>query len=367
MFPYEWIYHRLAQRSVASARKTLLLDQPQSKLGYPKKEAVHVDGEFSLLGRTAYAQNDAYLEIVSPDSDNQWSIIFILGWILLCALFGVSFWYGMGVHPLLFDHLIIYGPSDIGNWDWGDIVFAWSLAFPFGACFSFVLYHMLWKMGGFTLFYHPLRGRIRFNRKTRKVYVLRPDDCGGNAVLDWDRMVANLNWLPYDPFFKRTNKAFRPGGTCLVLHHPADDPHDTSCKGEDTIFVGVNALAEMQTTYNWEYIRRYMEDGPGNNGIPKHIRHTSTTFCGMRSANQFCLETMEGISSYWIHMISQGTCWWPKFPKEWNSDSGLGEPEDRPVQTGAVMTALVYRAEGKLSKEDEALLMQAYGVDAPRP
>ena len=42
-------------------------------------------------------------------------------------------------------------------------------------------------------------------------------------------------------------------------------------------------------------------------------------------------------------MLSQMTCSWPRFPKEWHSDSGLGEPEDRPVQTGAVMTALVYR------------------------
>lgn len=28
-------------------------------------------------------------------------------------------------------------------------------------------------------------------------------------------------------------------------------------------------------------------------------------------------------------MLSQATCTWPRFPKEWQSDSGLGEPEDR--------------------------------------
>ncbi len=63
-----------------------------------------------------------------------------------------------------------------------------------------------------------------------------------------------------------------------------------------------------------------------------------------------------------FHMLSQITCSWPRFPKEWNSDSGLGEPEDKPVQTGAVMTALVYRSEGKLSLDDEVELLTHWGT-----
>jgi len=57
------------------------------------------------------------------------------------------------------------------------------------------------------------------------------------------------------------------------------------------------------------------------------------------------------------------TCSWPRFPKEWQSDSGLGEPEDRPVQTGAVMTALVYRAEGRLSPEDDVEFLTHWGTE----
>lgn len=60
--------------------------------------------------------------------------------------------------------------------------------------------------------------------------------------------------------------------------------------------------------------------------------------------------------------LVQSTCTWPSFPDEWRSNSGLGEPEFKPVQTGAVMTALVYRAEGKLSKEDSAELMRHWGT-----
>ena len=61
-------------------------------------------------------------------------------------------------------------------------------------------------------------------------------------------------------------------------------------------------------------------------------------------------------------MMSQVTCVWPRFPKEWESDSGLGEPEDRPVQTGAVMTAIVYRAQGRLSPEDNIEFLRHWGT-----
>lgn len=61
-------------------------------------------------------------------------------------------------------------------------------------------------------------------------------------------------------------------------------------------------------------------------------------------------------------LLVQPTCTWPCFPEEWRSDSGLGEPEVKPVQSGAVMTALVYRAEGKLSKEDAAKFMRHWGT-----
>ncbi|MDP1165822.1 hypothetical protein, partial [Klebsiella pneumoniae] len=43
-----------------------------------------------------------------------------------------------------------------------------------------------------TAFFTLARGRIRFNRLKRKIYVLRPRYCGGNVVIDWDKVVALL-------------------------------------------------------------------------------------------------------------------------------------------------------------------------------
>ncbi|MBB3009166.1 hypothetical protein [Cupriavidus alkaliphilus] len=60
--------------------------------------------------------------------------------------------------------------------------------------------------------------------------------------------------------------------------------------------------------------------------------------------------------------LAQSTCSWARFPKDWESDSGIGEPEERPVQAGAVMTAIVYRAEGKLANSDEVEFMRRWGT-----
>ena len=123
----------------------------------------------------------------------------------------------------------------------------------------------------------------------------------------------------------------------------------------------------------WEYIRRYMQDGPTVDKIPpnasanyKHVPRFVPadygTYCGMPSYAQYRLEVRPGFMEATFHMLSQMTCSWPKFPREWGSDSGLGEPEDRPVQTGATMTALVYRAKKKLSAVDEVELLTHWGT-----
>ncbi len=123
----------------------------------------------------------------------------------------------------------------------------------------------------------------------------------------------------------------------------------------------------------WEYIRRYMEEGPTVDQIPsnapsnymhvpRYLPQEYTTYCGKPSWRLYVLEQKPGFMEATCHMMSQVTCVWPRFPKEWESDSGLGEPEDRPVQTGAVMTAMVYRAQGRLSPEDNIEFLRHWGT-----
>ena len=109
-----------------------------------------------------------------------------------------------------------------------------------------------------------------------------------------------------------------------------------------------------------------VDDIPANapasfRSIPRYLPQNYTTFCGKPSGPQYTLEQRPDFIQTLCHMMAQMTCSWPRFPKEWQSDSGRGEPEDRPVQTGAVMTAMVYRDEGKLSPEDEVEFLTHWG------
>ncbi|CEJ17116.1 hypothetical protein WJ511_20815 [Ralstonia solanacearum] len=81
-------------------------------------------------------------------------------------------------------------------------------------------------------FFTYLRPRYRFNRTTRKVYVLRPKRYGGNVILDWDRVKAHVTWCApremtpdqIDDKFARQLRQERGGGPFgmrgLVLYWP---------------------------------------------------------------------------------------------------------------------------------------------------
>ena len=159
----------------------------------------------------------------------------------------------------------------------------------------------------------------------------------------------------------------------LALYHAPFDSSDQTAKGEDCIFVGPGLSGPQEAASLWEYIRQYMEVGPTVDhlpadasstykGIARYLHPDYTTYCGKPSRRQYQLEQKPGFMETSFHMMSQVTCSWPAFPKEWQSDSGVGEPEEKPVQAGAVMTALVYRAQGKLSKADEIEFLQHWGT-----
>ncbi|MDR2189412.1 MAG: hypothetical protein LBE62_15415 [Azonexus sp.] len=157
--------------------------------------------------------------------------------------------------------------------------------------------------------------------------------------------------------------ALAAGQHVLTLYHPPFDPDDPEAEGEDAFFVGPTLGSIEDIAPLWEYIRRYMQYGPGQKGIPEQADVADSIYCGKPSWSQFRMECNPYLLQTPFHMLSQVTCSWPKFPKEWESDSGIGEPEDNPVQTGAVMTAMVYRMQGKLSKTDEVELMRRYGTE----
>ena len=321
-----------------------------------------------IPGSCVFAQNEAYLELCNPGWAEQRIVMFGLLGMTAFSLLIIWMWYGFAVHPILFGHIFEVVRPSTRPADWGDYAFGWGLFFPLAVGAAFLIFAGFYYMGGRTLFFTYARGRIRFNRMTRKVYVLRPGYCGGNKVFDWDRLVALCDLSGGGR--KSTIKA-------LALYHPPLNPGDQPARGpaqeEDCIFVGCALPSYSAAAPFWEYIRRYMQDGPTVDKIPpnapvnyKHVPRFVPadygTYCGKPGYAQYRLEVRPGFMEATFHMLSQMTCSWPKFPKEWGSDSGLGEPEDRPVQTGATMTALVYRAKNKLTAADEVEFLTHWGT-----
>lgn len=364
MFNAEDSYARTRRKSREKAHLGLNLD---SQRHWRPDEPGSAEAIY-LPANCAYAQNDAYLELCNPGWEVQWRAVFGGFWVTLPALFVIWCWYGFAVHPLLFDRFILFWVNSpyLHDGDGIFIWFGWLLVFPLALGCMILLYGWYFGMGMRTGFGTHARGRVRFNRLTRKVYLLRPDFCGGNKIFEWSSLAALMSRVPDN--HPASSKIIGS----LVLYRPPTDPQDWS--SEDALFVGPSLyLGSVQAEPLWEYIRRYMEEGPTIDEIPQNppddFKQVARfppvrffTYCGLPSWAQYKSEMNPGFMETTCHMLSQATCNWPRFPKEWQSDSGLGEPEDRPVQTGAVMTALVYRAEGRLSPEDEVELMARYGT-----
>lgn len=372
MFQYELMFALAKRKSRERVRRCLQLGE--TRLWGTKERCAR---GVSVPGRAIYAQNDVYLETCNPIWEltgfRTFQIILVIPVVVAVWLF----WYGLGVHPLFTGNTYLFGQVDPIK---GDEAFTyamgWLLCFPSAITFSWVAYIILVSLGGtFTMFFSPLRGRIRFNRITRKVYVLRPSYAGGNRVFDWDRLQAIVDWLGYSYAFNENDIRNKRTNWFLVLYHPPTDPENPH--DEDAIMVGCESIFSGDVPRWWEYIRRYMEYGPSvdrirhgatanYSRIVRNVPQEYTTLCGKPNLLQLDMETGVGMYMGIFHLLSQATCWWPRFPKEWQSDGGLGEPEDRPVQTGATITALFYREQGTLSPEDHARLLEIWGTPEAR-
>ena len=201
-----------------------------------------------------------------------------------------------------------------------------------------------------------LCARYRFNRTTRKVYVLRPRQFGGNVVLDWDRVQAHPYWrapggLKLEPGFQhdpqlREARANASGGFMmtrgLLLYWPPLDADDPKRKGEELLWVG-----QWQSGISdWEYIRRFMEEGM--NAVPKpeasHYRRKGRSSLMQhywedemdpeirqaellgepdpRRAKISLVGRLLPLPFLFLNSLGQWLCYWPTFPREWGSDCG---------------------------------------------
>ena len=295
-----------------------------------------------LNARQLFDFNEHFIELGSSEGPR--SLLF-MAFALLA--FGVAFCFAF----LLLTAFDTYGPDEGPKWVFVSLGLALFLfaASAFGA-------H--WYYGFRSVFLTALTARYRFNRTTGKVYVLRPKSFGGNAVLDWHRVRAHVNWraptklkpgFQHDPDLRsqRTSGSGYNMHKGLVLYWPPFDPEDPERKGEDILWVG----ADPSNASLWEYIRLFMQEGM--DAVPAPEAHQSrrkgrSPMCQHLWEQQFDMAMREArlldnpdprsavTIDLWLqeapfipfNSMAQWLCYWPTFPEEWNSDCGQRRRED---------------------------------------
>ena len=106
---------------------------------------------------------------------------------------------------------------------------------------------------------------VRFNRVTRKVYLLRPKHLGGILIMDWDKTEILLD--------KKMSELEGTGGFLILVWDRGDgvDLQGTPTDNLEVTFVGKPTRNASELLAFWEYIRRYMEDGPAAAPAPKKL------------------------------------------------------------------------------------------------
>jgi hypothetical protein len=312
---------------------------PLTKLYGPKDKPK--GAEPSLLGQNLVLDiNTHFLELSNPGEYQRSTISMI--WML----------FTVGISPLTIASIDFLWGLEKNTKEFGDIFAAIC-----GLMLTIGGYVLLYLLRPKEAFLTALRARYRFNRTTGKVYIVRPPKFGGNAVLDFSRVKAHVQWRkPLEGSDHEANPTperhqerldqFVPEHSHLMLYWPPLDPNDPQRRGEDLIFVGAE-IVDAQNT--WEYIRTFMNKGmqavpltQGNAWLRKGfstpvqlynevLMQPFTTYDQMLNKAPSASTQYMSVSSLpqaLSHTLAERLCYWPTFPIAWNSDCGQPRRED---------------------------------------
>lgn len=101
---------------------------------------------------------------------------------------------------------------------------------------------------------------VRFNRITRQVHINRPNYAGGLVTFPWDAVLPEISG---------SKPGSGAGDGALLMGWPS---HRTGAGFDDICMIGGSLDDRGSAEALWEYIRRYMEEGPDEVPEPKHLR-----------------------------------------------------------------------------------------------
>lgn len=171
---------------------------------------------------------------------------------------------------------------------------------------------------------------IRFNRKTQQVHLHRPSYCGGIVTLPW-KTTGSTGINPEDDSL---SAGMRLG---LVWH-----PSRTGLPHMEMALLGKQGQGGSELRDEWEFIRRYMEEGPHavprprlSSQLPSPIQAFSAQFEGLgrffrKSSWLFKVALLMVWPAFVIigtgHWLSLLLCWRPRWPKVIREAGMPGKP-----------------------------------------
>ncbi|HHH9282386.1 TPA: hypothetical protein ACP31J_005051, partial [Pseudomonas aeruginosa] len=188
---------------------------------------------------SVYAHGDTYIDLRTPNDEKRGIVTFFC-----CVLGGMLTWAAIAT--------IWFAASDLTNpnrdLDWEFYIFGLTLA-PLTAIFALYLFFRyalgLIRLESFT----ARRIIVRFNRITRKVYLLRPKHLGGLRIMDWDKTEVLID--------KKMSELEGTGGYVILVWDKGDgvDLQGTPTDNIEVTFVGKPTHNASELLAFWEYIR----------------------------------------------------------------------------------------------------------------
>ena len=261
MYLFEWGFHWGKSLSSYEERLEEAKNQ-QRQPGQPElnaPESVQESVSKSVYdNESLYAYNDTYIDVRTPNDEKRGLITLFVGGI------GVMLTKALFEFLYIFYKFVVTGHAENGEILTTSDYFASIGIILIPAC-AFCIYL---KYAFRYIFLEALTARrliIRFNRITRKVYLLRPNLIGGLRIMDWDKTQIIVE--------KNMSELEGTGGFVLLAWDRGDgtDLDGNPTDETELVFVGKPTRNASELLAFWEYIRRYMEDGPAAAPAPEKL------------------------------------------------------------------------------------------------
>ncbi|RBL81998.1 hypothetical protein DDE05_40650 [Streptomyces cavourensis] len=206
-----------------------------------------------------YAYTDVFIDLRTPSDEKRGVVTIFLGWIYGFITYFLLMFSSTSVAYIAVGHGY-YDETPLTGVD-----YFFLLLFPLlwlvllGIFLKYTL--RFFRLESFT----ARRIIIRFNRNTRKVYLLRPKHLGGLRIMDWDKTEVLID--------KNMSELEGTGGYLILVWDKGDgvDMLGIPTDNIEVTFVGKPTQNASELLAFWEYIRRYMEDGPAAAPAPKKL------------------------------------------------------------------------------------------------